>query len=306
MKNISKIVLSAFALMMVFSLISSVNVNAAGPTDQIVEVPGDSIQTQLESHVRTTFRFREKTQLTIYANVEMNLNLDCEALRIADKDFILEIEGETNLHMNMICTREETQLGLMDGNTYRNRNRNSYRYLEGFCVSIECVPDCECKCQDECQCVCDCECKCLIECQCECDCECQCQDECDCVCDCECQCQDECQCVCDCECQCQNECQCVCDCDEEPCFLQARLKIKVTNQNRNGQWAYYNENSKEWVTVSTTVEQGYLTAETDHFSTWTVLIPTASSSGNLVLIIGSIAIIGVIMGTSLLYFKKRR
>ena len=297
MKNFSKILLSAFALMMLFSLISSVNVSAAEPADQIVDVEGDSIQTQLQNHVRTTFRFRERTQLTICANVEVNLNLDCEAMRIADKDFILEIEGETNLHMNMICTREETQLGLMDGNTYRNRNRNTYRYREGFCISIECEApcDCQCKCLNECQCICNCECECLNECQCGCDCECECLNEC--------------QCICDCECQCQNECQCVCNCGDKETVIRARLRIRATNENRFGKWAYYNENSEEWVIVPTTIEDGYLTAETDHFSTWTVLIPTASSNINMVLIIGSsatIVIIGVIIGSSFLYFKKRR
>ncbi|MFX1350202.1 MAG: hypothetical protein ACFE92_16155, partial [Promethearchaeota archaeon] len=147
MKNFSKIILSVFALMMLFSLISSVNVSAAGPGGQIVEVEGDSIQTQLENHIRTTFRFRERTQLTIFANVQVNLNLNCEVLKMTNKDFILEIEGENNLHINMICTREETQLGLMDGNTYRNKNRNTYRYREGFCISIECEVQCNCECK---------------------------------------------------------------------------------------------------------------------------------------------------------------
>lgn len=272
MKKLSKIVLSAFTLMIIFSLVSSVNVNAADPADQIVEVPGDSIQTQLQSYNRTTFRFRERTQLTIYSNVEMNLNLNCEALRIADKDFIIEIEGENNLQMNMICTREETQLGLMDGNTYRTRNRNTHRYLEGFCISIEC------------KCVCDCECECLNECQCVCDCECD----------------------CDCECECLNECQCACNCEDKETFIRARLRIRATYENRFSKWAYYDDSSEEWVTVPTTVEDGYLTADTDHFSTWTVLIPTASSNINIVLIIGISAIIGVIVGTSFLYFKKRK
>lgn len=254
MKSSSKIVLSAFTLVIVFSLVSSGNVNANGAPDQIVEVSGDSIQTQVQSQVRTTFRFREKTQLTIYANVEINLNLDCETKKIAAKDFFLEIEGENNLQMNMICTREETQLGLMDGNTYRVRNRNTYRYRERFCISIECEAPC------------------------------------------------------DCQCECVSECQCVCNCEDKETFNRARLRIRATNENRNGKWAYYDENSKEWVTVPTTVEEGYLTADTDHFSTWTVLIPTISSNLNLLLIIGSsttIAFIGVIIGTSFLYLKKR-
>ena len=283
MKKLSKIVLSAFMLMMVFSVVSSINVKAVGQPDEVIEVPGDSIQTQLQNHVRTKFLFRERTQLTISSNVDIDLNLNCEASRVADKDFILEIECDKNLQMVMTCTKEENQLGLMEGNTVRTKNRNTYRYQEGFCVSIECCPkcDCECKCLNECQCVCDCECNCL----------------------------NECQCICDCECQCQNECQCVCNCDDKETCIRARLRLRKTNENRYGKWAYYEEDSEEWVTVPTRIEDGYLSAETDHFSTWTVLIPTTLNPTNTTLIIGSsisIAVIGVIIGISFMTFRKRK
>lgn len=281
MKKLSKLVLSAFMLMMVISIVSSISVNANGSSDKMIDVPGDSIQTQLQSNIRTTFCFRQTTQLTIYANVDMDLSLNCENSGSVNKDFIIEIEGAHNLQMTMTCAREENQLGLMDGNILRVRNRNTYIYQEGFCVSIECEPKC------------DCECKC------------QCQEECDC----ECQCQDECQCECECECKCLNECQCVCNCEEEAYLIQARLKIKTTNQNQAGSWAYYNENDGEWVVVPSIIEEGYLTAETDHFSTWTVLIPTSLTNSNTALIVGSvatIAVIGVIIGVSVIYLKKRK
>jgi hypothetical protein len=283
MKNFSKILVTAFTMMMVFSILYVGNVNATGPSDQTVEVSGDSLQTQLQSHVRTTFRFRERTHVTVDANVEIYLNLELDTTRIDHKDFVLEIEGEHNLQMNMICTRDETQLGLMEGPTYRIRNRNTYRYREGFCISIECEAPCDCKC------------KCENECQCECICECQCLDECD--------------CECNCECQCLNECHCLCNCEDKDTFIKARLRIRATNENRIGTWAYYDETNKEWDVVPTTVEDGYLTAETDHFSTWTVLIPTSSPTIDMGLIIGSICtigIIGIIVGTSVFFFKKRR
>ncbi|MFX1596882.1 MAG: hypothetical protein ACFFBK_12560 [Promethearchaeota archaeon] len=310
MKHISKIILSAFTLIMVFSLISTVNVNATGTSNKEVEVSGDSIQTQLKSNDKTTFLFRERTQLTIFTDIEMALYLNCETLRIGEKDFIIEIEGEHNLQMIMTCTREEQQLGLINGNTFRMRNQHTYRYQEGFCVSIECVPECDCicECQNECQCPCDCICECQYECQCPCDCICECENECQCPCDCTCECQNECQCSCDCECQCQNECYCTCNCDEQTCFMQARLRIRATNENREGSWAYYDESSEEWVMVPTTIEDGYLTTETDHFSTWTVLVPTVTSSSNTVLIIGgsaTVAVIGVLIGGSIIYLKKR-
>jgi len=269
MKNLSKFVLSAFMVIMVFSLISTVNVNAIESTE--VAVSGDSIQTQLQSNDKTTFLFRERTKLTICTDVEMDIDINCEAGRIGAKDFMIEVVGDHGLQMSMTCTREEQQLGLMKGNTYRIRNRYQYTYQEGFCVSIECDPkcDCICECQDECQCDCDCTCDC------------------------------------DCICECQDECQCDCDCDGEKCFTQAKLKIKATIENREGKWAYYDESNKEWETVPTRIEDGYLTAETDHFSTWTVLIPTVAS--NTILIIGGTAIfafIGVLIGT-VLHFRKR-
>ncbi len=323
MKSMNKIILSAFTLIMVFSLISTVNVNATGSSNKEIEVSGDSIQTQLQSNDRTTFLFRERTQLTICTDIEMALYLNCEALRIGEKDFIIEIEGEHNLQMTMTCIREEQQIGLIKGNTFRMRNQHNYMYQEGFCVSIECIPkcdcicecqnechcpcDCTCECQNECYCPCDCICECQNECHCPCDCICECQNECHCPCDCTCECQNECQCHCDCICECQNECQCNCICNEQTCFTRARLRIRATSENRVGSWAYYDESSEEWVTVPTIIEDGYLTTETDHFSTWTVLVPTVTSNSNTALVIGgSVAVIGVLIGGSIIYIKKRK
>ncbi|MFX1389096.1 MAG: hypothetical protein ACFE9Z_03420 [Promethearchaeota archaeon] len=296
MKKLNKVVLSAFMLIMVFSLISTVDVEALGQPDQIIDVSGDSIQTQLESNVMTLFQFRERTQLTFSSNVEIDLNLNCETNRIMDKDFIIEIESGNNLQMIMTCTREEQQLGLMEGYTYRVRNRNTFRYQEGFCVTIECNPRCDC----------DCPCECLNECQCVCDCECQCVGDCQCDCDCPCECLEECQCICD--CLCQNECQCECNCEDKTTCISARLRIRVTNENRYAKWAYYDENSEEWATAPTFIEEGYLTVETDHFSTWTVLIP-ALAANNTILIIGSsaaILAIGALIWYSIIHSKKSK
>ena len=84
----------------------------------------------------------------------------------------------------------------------------------------------------------------------------------------------------------------------------AKLKIKATNENRNGEWAYYDEAEEEWVTVPTTIEDGNLVAETNHFSYWTILIPEADNTFLIVISIG--AIIGVIAIVSVLYLKKRK
>jgi len=227
MKKSNKVLLGAFMVMILFSIFGSSMVVAQGPPDQTLEIPGDTVQTQLQANIRTMFRFRQRTQLTLQANVSLNLTMNCEALRIGEKDFILEVNGENDLQMNMICTREEVQLGLMDGNTYRIRNRNTYRYQEGFCVSIDC----------------------------------------------------------------------------NGTFLQARLRMRATNQNRLGTWAYHDEATGKWVSVPTIIEDGYLTAETDHFSTWTILLPDYT-----IMIIGiSVgAIVAVAAIFLALYFKKRK
>ena len=228
MKKLSKVILSTIVLMMLFSTLTSLNVAAIETPDQTVEIPNsDSYQTQLQSHVRTMYRFRSRTQLTFHANVNLSLNMDCEALRIGVKNFIVEIEGNQDLHMNMTCTREEIQLGLQMGNTYRIRNRNTYRYQEGFVAYMQC----------------------------------------------------------------------------NGTFLQARLRIQATNENRVGSWAYYDEATDEWVSVPTTVEDGYLTATVDHFSYWTVLIP----DNTLYIIIGvSGAVVAGIIVVAIIYYKKRK
>jgi hypothetical protein len=86
-------------------------------------------------------------------------------------------------------------------------------------------------------------------------------------------------------------------------FTRARLSIRVTNENRVGQWAYFDEAIEEWVSVPTTVEDGYLTAEVSHFSTWTILLP------DYIMIIVGFTIGGVaalIVIASVFYIKKRK
>lgn len=87
-------------------------------------------------------------------------------------------------------------------------------------------------------------------------------------------------------------------------FTQARLKIQVTTQNRLGTWAFYNHSSEEWEAVDTTIEDGYLVAETNHFSTWTILIPEAAINF-MPFIIGAGVIAGVVILAAVLYYKKR-
>ena len=87
-------------------------------------------------------------------------------------------------------------------------------------------------------------------------------------------------------------------------FTRARLRIRATNENRIGEFAYYNEATQEWVGVPTTVVDGYLTAEVSHFSTWTILIPD-----NTMLIVGFTiggGVAALIIIASVFYIKKRK
>lgn len=306
-KNLNKVLLTSFTMLILVALISSINVTAVDPPDQTINVQGDAIQTQLQSNNRTMFCFQERTRLTVYANIGLELDINCEALRIGEKDVIIEVEGDGDLRMTMTCTREETQLGLMNGSLNRVRNRNSYRYLEGICISMDCTTDCkcECKCDPECTCPCDCECKCDPECTCPCDCECKCESDCECKCNCQCKCDPVCDCECDCECKCDQECKCDSECPYDGTFLKARLRIRENDQNRQAQWAYYDEANEEWVIAPTINEDGYLTAETNVLSTWTLLVPEVTTSS----IVGTVAIASVsalgIIAISVFYFKKR-
>jgi len=87
-------------------------------------------------------------------------------------------------------------------------------------------------------------------------------------------------------------------------ITQAKLKIQATEQNRLSTWAYYDEAKAEWVSVTTVEEEGYLVAMTDHFSTWTLLLPEINY---LPFIIAGIAIFaGVIGAIAIVYYIKKR
>lgn len=319
----SKVLLSAVTLLLVLTLIGSINVTAVETPDQTIEVQGNAIQTQLQSNVRTKFCFQERTSITVCANIGLELDINCEALNIGNKDVIIEVEGDNNLRLTMTCTQEEAQFGLTKGSLHNMRNRNTYRYLGEICIAMEGTVnrDCQCKCDPDCTCACDCQCKCdpVCDCQCKCDpaCDCQCkcdpicdcQCKCDTACDCQCKCDPDCTCACDCQCKCDPVCECQCKCDPEcpndGVFLKARLKIKETIQNHLSQWAYYDNENKEWVTVPTINQDGFLTAETNFLSTWTILAPEATASAIISTVaIGLVSAFGI-LAISVFYVKKK-
>jgi len=227
MKTTNKILLGSCFLVLLFAVNSSILGTAAEPP--AIDVNGDSIQTQLQLNNRTSYCFRNRTQLTINSSVNLQLRLNCEAMNIGVKYFELEIEADSDLEVNMSCVREQEELGLLLGNRNQVRNRNRYRFQEGFCISLEC----------------------------------------------------------------------------NGTFTRARLKIQVTSENRLGTWAFYNHSTEEWIAVKTTTQDGYLVAETNHFSTWTVLIPEAVADYTLFIIIGTGLVAGVVILAAVIYIKKR-
>ncbi|MFO8019631.1 MAG: hypothetical protein R6U96_13475 [Promethearchaeia archaeon] len=86
--------------------------------------------------------------------------------------------------------------------------------------------------------------------------------------------------------------------------LNAKLKLEKTEENQNSKWAYYDESEQEWVTVDTTEEDGYLVAETDHFSTWTLLTPEDNTLIYIGIGIGAAA--AVILGITYVIMKRRK
>jgi len=94
------------------------------------------------------------------------------------------------------------------------------------------------------------------------------------------------------------------ECGESCNLTQARLKIKANEENQAGTWAYYDENTEEWVAVPTTLQNGYLVAETGHFSTWTILIPEIDYIA--IIFIGIIGTLGVIAVVSLIFYLKKK
>jgi len=232
MRKTNKILLATIATALIFSWFAIPLISAAPDDGEMFSAQykvgtGEDFGHQFQN--RTRIRIRNEIQTQNAYNISGQIN--CQALKIGNKDFIIEVtDAPGDMEMNMTCTEEEAELGLELGNNVRNRNRNRYRYQEGFALNISS------------------------------------------------------------------------NCTE----LQARLRIKANNQNRNGEWAFYNGENGEWESIPTNVDsEGYLTASTDHFSVWTILLPETDYT--LYIVIGaSVAVVAVVGIVVFLYYKKKR
>ena len=91
-KSFSRILLIGVTVLIVFSFVGSVNVRANETPDQTITVQGDTIQTQLQSNVRTMFWFQERTRLTICGNIDLELEINCDAIGIGIKTSLLMLK----------------------------------------------------------------------------------------------------------------------------------------------------------------------------------------------------------------------
>ncbi|MFX0070870.1 MAG: hypothetical protein ACFFAO_07255, partial [Candidatus Hermodarchaeota archaeon] len=226
-----KILTGIFISLMLFSILSTFYtqpVLAKSDDEKINIDDSDYAQEQLKSEERIRFRFRERTRITVESNKRTNVSIDCEGKKIGDKDFEILIESDDELNLTMKCREEQKSKGLLNGNTFQVRNRNRYRYQEGFVVDIDSSED----------------------------------------------------------------------------DIEAKLRIEETEENRGGAWAYYDKAEDEWVTVETESKNGYLECETDHFSTWTILVPEIDVS--LIIIIGIGIGAGVLIAIAFIFMKKRK
>jgi len=185
---------------------------------------------QIQANNQNMFQFQQQTRINISSIVPTQGYIAVESSKISSKEFVIEVEdAEGPMNLNMTCTEEQAELGLLMGNRYQVRNRNRLRYQEGFVVNISC------------------------------------------------------------------------NCTQ----IQAKLRIRATNQNHFGVWAFYNHSADAWEAVPTQVKDGYLEATTSHFSTWTILIPEEASNLWLFVGIGITIAVAAVVVVAVIIIKRR-
>lgn len=234
MKKLNKILIGIFTFAIFFALFN-VNTVLATPDPPIpVNNPG-LWKYQVQANENKTWQFQFKTKLTVQGNVTVSGYINCdEAPKIGDTHFEINIEAENDLELNMTCTEEQSELGLLLGNTYQVRNRNrNLLYQEGFCIMIQTNKS-----------------------------------------------------------------------GSEP--IKAKLKIQAQNKNHEGTWAFHNGTANQWEAVPTQEQGGYLICETNHFSTWTILVDETDDAIWGFLGIEAVFIGVVVIAVVLVVYNKKR
>jgi len=235
MKKLNKILIGIFTFAIFLSLFNVSTVLATPQSPFPVGVSeSESYEYQVQANHNFTWQFQLQTRLTVQTNISVQGYINCsEAPKIGNKHFEIDIEAENDLEMNMTCTEEQKELGLLKGSTHQVRNRNrNLLYQEGFCIRIQ-----------------------------------------------------------------TNK--------SGAEQIKAQLKIQANNRNRNGEWVYWDPTETEWVPVQTTEQNGYLVCETNHFSTWTILVPETDAIWGFIGI--EVVFIGVVvLAVVLVVYRKRK
>jgi hypothetical protein len=236
MKKINKIIIGIFTFAVLLTLFN-VNIVSASPNPpvDVGTSESESYSYRILANHSHTWRFQLQTRLTVQANISVQGYINCsEAPKIGDKHFEIDIEAENDLEMNMTCTEEQHEKGLLLGSRHQVRNRNrNLLYQEGFCIRIQ-----------------------------------------------------------------TNK-----SGSEQ---IKAQLKIQANQRNREGSWAFYDETEGEWVAVETAEQNGYLVCETNHFSTWTILIPESDNVIWGFVGVGAVFIGAMVIAVVLMVYKKRK
>ncbi len=132
MKTTHKVLLGSCFVIMLFAVNSSIFATAAEPP--AIEINGDTVQAQVQSNCKAIYSFRQRTRLTIDSNVNLQLDINCDAMNIGDKSFEIEIMSDFDLELLLTCTDEHAEFGLTTANQAIN---NGYAFQEGFVISLE-------------------------------------------------------------------------------------------------------------------------------------------------------------------------
>jgi len=90
------------------------------------------------------------------------------------------------------------------------------------------------------------------------------------------------------------------------CNGSVNANLSINTNDPNAEWAYFDEENEEWITVESTYQDGVLTAETNHFSVWTVLTPEEDATSSIpgYTLIG-LGLIGSIIALLIITKKKK-
>lgn len=85
--------------------------------------------------------------------------------------------------------------------------------------------------------------------------------------------------------------------------VNAKLGLEMSeSEGKRSEWAYYDESTEEWVPVDSKYKNGMVTAETDHFSIWTVTTSEATIPFSLV----GVMIFGLISVAAVFLYSKKK